>query len=1255
MDFILFVISVTSLVVAWRTRGRVKDLDGKAQNLRNEIERLHKRISEVRAEVRATPAGPPAVAVAAASEAGPFPSEPPPIPVPPPPPPIPSSIPIVDPIVFARSVAPQPSTPPPPVPPSPFLGVDAQAPAIRASVEPPPFDVPLPRADVVSEPVPSHAADSTVPPPIPPAEPAPPPPPPAKPFDWEGFLGVKLLSWVAGILLAFAGIYFAKVAVASGWLSPALRLTILLVLGIGLLVGGELKKARRYAVTANALDGGGIVVLYAALFAAHSTWHLLDAIPTFVAMAIVTAVAVALAIRHDAVFIAALGLFGGFATPALLSTGQDRPIGLFGYLLLLNVGLAWTAHRKRWAFLSVLCVAFTALYQWAWVAKFLTEGKLSLAVGIFLVFPVLAVASFALGEREPGDKTELFRKAAAASAALPLLFAFYLSAVKSYGERYGILFGFLFVLCLGLSVVAATQGPGFLHLLGGLSAVMVFGLWLANGYTDAAWPAVLLIAPAFIALYALADMAVTKAGRSFGDLGRRGVYAAPLLVFVFPAVALLEPLAASPGTLFGILFAVLAGLSAFAVLKGEGAVHFLACFFALAAEAIWSAKHLTAERLIPALAIYGVFALFYLGVPVVARRYGKALRPEGSGALLLFVSLGLLFFLAAGTVAQAALWGIALLLVILNLGLLFEAASGRNPVLCVLGMVVSWVVLAVWWATASLVTMFVPGLVVVGGFALLVTGGNAWLKGRETTATSRPDPGIYLGLVGHVFLLFVVGQKSLGMRPWPILGVLAVLALALGVAALYARRGALHAAALVASQVVLLVWAGTVEVAPWPTVAILFAAGISIFGLAWVALARRVGVGGPFAGGAAASLFLLQLLVILSDELRGAPGYALQTSAIVASLVALLALAHFGRPWWSVLAVFSTTFAVWHFQLRHVEKGAVEWEKELLLAGLVYAAFLVNPVVLGAKAKRPPYVAAVLASVSFFLLARVALVSGGLGEVIGILPITQALLLAALLWRLRQIEGPGPAVDTGRLALVAGAALGFITVAIPLQLDKQWITIGWAALVAAYGWLYQRVKHRGVLHFATGLAVAVFVRLVLNPAVLQYHPRGGTPIVNWYLYGYGLPAAAFFVAAWLFKKTDEIVFWKPRLSTLLQIGATVILFLLVNIEIADFFSTGATLTFNFDSASLAEDLSYTLGWAVFAIGLLVAGLVNKRRAVRISALVLFCVALLKGGFHDLWRLGGLYRVGSLFGLAVGATVIAVLMKKFVLGVEEKPK
>ena len=69
-------------------------------------------------------------------------------------------------------------------------------------------------------------------------------------------------------------------------------------------------------------------------------------------MTLITAVAFLLAVRMDAMAVAILGMAGGFLTPVLLSTGQDNPLGLFGYIALLDIGLLTVARRKEWRALS---------------------------------------------------------------------------------------------------------------------------------------------------------------------------------------------------------------------------------------------------------------------------------------------------------------------------------------------------------------------------------------------------------------------------------------------------------------------------------------------------------------------------------------------------------------------------------------------------------------------------------------------------------------------------------------------------------------------------------------------------------------------------------------------------------------------------------------------------------------------------------------------------------------------------------------
>jgi uncharacterized membrane protein len=255
--------------------------------------------------------------------------------------------------------------------------------------------------------------------------------------------------------------------------------------------------------------------------------------------------------------------------------------------------------------------------------------------------------------------------------------------------------------------------------------------------------------------------------------------------------------------------------------------------------------------------------------------------------------------------------------------------------------------------------------------------------------------------------------------------------------------------------------------------------------------------------------------------------------------------------------------------------------------------------------------------------------------------------MAVLLWRLLRLEAPGHRT-AGRLAMIAGAVLAFVTVAIPLQLEKQWITIGWALLAAALAWLWLRIPHRGLLFWTGGLLAAVFIRLALNPAVLTYHPRSEHAIWNWYLYTYLISALAFLATARLLRSRDTaLIRDTPSLQSLAGGAGTILLFLLLNIEIADYYSKGSELTFNF-SADLAQDLTYTIGWAVFAFGLLTIGIVMRHKPGRIAAIALLIGTIAKCFLNDLWQLGGLYRVGSFVGLAVCLTLVALLLQKFVL-------
>jgi uncharacterized membrane protein len=292
-----------------------------------------------------------------------------------------------------------------------------------------------------------------------------------------------------------------------------------------------------------------------------------------------------------------------------------------------------------------------------------------------------------------------------------------------------------------------------------------------------------------------------------------------------------------------------------------------------------------------------------------------------------------------------------------------------------------------------------------------------------------------------------------------------------------------------------------------------------------------------------------------------------------------------------------------------------------------------------------PWATAAMAGLPQFLLIHRLVTAAYPNQVMGLLPAAFAIPpLVSLIVVLKSIPATNSARMT-QLAWFGGVALFFITLIFPIQFDRQWITIGWALEGAALLWLFHRVPHPGLRLTGAGLLIAAFVRLALNPAVLEYHARSATPILNWYLYAYGIVTVCLLAGARLLAPPRNLILQSNAPPILAGLG-TVLAFLLLNIEIADYFSPpGSTLTFQF-RGNFARDMTYSIAWALFALALLVIGILRKVPASRYAALGLLSVTLLKLFFHDLARLGQLYRIGAFIGVAVIAMLASFAYQKF---------
>ncbi|HEV2799899.1 MAG TPA: DUF2339 domain-containing protein [Pyrinomonadaceae bacterium] len=221
--------------------------------------------------------------------------------------------------------------------------------------------------------------------------------------DFEQLIGGGLFKWVGVVFVALAVGFFLKIALDREWIGERGQVLLGALAGVGLLALAERLRARGYRSYAYVLSGGGVLILYLTVYAARVFYELIEVIPAFVLMVAVTTTAVLLAARYNAYAIAVLGLIGGFMTPALLSTGVDNQIGLFGYVALLNAGVLALAYFRRWRSLNHLAFYATVLTFAGWYVAHYEEWKLWRTLFFltlfFLMFNALGVVYNVIRQR----------------------------------------------------------------------------------------------------------------------------------------------------------------------------------------------------------------------------------------------------------------------------------------------------------------------------------------------------------------------------------------------------------------------------------------------------------------------------------------------------------------------------------------------------------------------------------------------------------------------------------------------------------------------------------------------------------------------------------------------------------------------------------------------------------------------------------------------------------------------------------------
>lgn len=207
-------------------------------------------------------------------------------------------------------------------------------------------------------------------------------------FDFEELVGRRLSIWAGGIALAISGIFLVIYSIEQGLLSPTVRVALSFLFGFALLAAAEL--AHRFEErladprVRQALAGAGLATLYAAFYLAGTTYGLIGAGVAFAGLAGVTAGAIALSYRYG-LPCAILGLVGGFAAPALVSSAEPNIPLLTIYLGLVTAGLAYTCERQSRPWLGIASLAGGFLWGTVLLASGVEGNSAIASVGLLIV------------------------------------------------------------------------------------------------------------------------------------------------------------------------------------------------------------------------------------------------------------------------------------------------------------------------------------------------------------------------------------------------------------------------------------------------------------------------------------------------------------------------------------------------------------------------------------------------------------------------------------------------------------------------------------------------------------------------------------------------------------------------------------------------------------------------------------------------------------------------------------------------------
>ncbi len=205
-------------------------------------------------------------------------------------------------------------------------------------------------------------------------------------FDWEPIIGGNWLARIGALAFIIGVAFFLALAFENNWINEPVRVVLGVVAGIAFIGTGEYWR-EKYPAYAQALTGTGVALFYLSIFAAFANYDLIHIYTGIVLLLFISVTSSLIAIRHDSVSLAMIGIAGAFFAPFILGTfaetglsaraasaATDAP-ALLAYIFVVDVGVIVLSTFRNWYWFTALALLGSLWTFGLWHSEYIATSQ----------------------------------------------------------------------------------------------------------------------------------------------------------------------------------------------------------------------------------------------------------------------------------------------------------------------------------------------------------------------------------------------------------------------------------------------------------------------------------------------------------------------------------------------------------------------------------------------------------------------------------------------------------------------------------------------------------------------------------------------------------------------------------------------------------------------------------------------------------------------------------------------------------------